>query len=185
MYVFWVVSIRNHRPSLLSASVPNPPISKLEIYWILCLCYRLTKLLLLVAAEREQSLNQAQMTGLQDVVSLTGLQLTGPCWLKVIQPADLILQHGRWAYLQLLHLCVYRRQSVNQQENLQFMYIFNKSVKRPVQIRHRANKSYYKVNQYQLIPEKKGTINTQSSKRYTDYCRCDIFTFWSNGVIGD
>lgn len=62
-------------------------------------CNRLTKLLLLVATEREQSLNEAQMTGLQDVVGLAGLQLAGPRRLKIIQPVDLILQHGCWADL--------------------------------------------------------------------------------------
>lgn len=89
-------------------------------------CNRRTKLLLLIAAEREQGLNEAQMTGQQDVVSLAGLQLTGPRWVKVIQPADLILQHSCRADQQLLHLCVYNKQSVNWRENLQMLYVFYK-----------------------------------------------------------
>ncbi len=63
----------------------------------------LTELLFLIAAEGQQGFNEAQVSGQQDVVGLTGLQLTGPSGLKIIKPAYLVLQHGRRTDLKLLH----------------------------------------------------------------------------------
>lgn len=63
----------------------------------------LTELLFLCAAEGQQGFDEAQVSGQQDVVGLTGLQLCGPGGLEIIQPADLILQHRCWPDLKLLH----------------------------------------------------------------------------------
>lgn len=63
----------------------------------------LTELLFLTAAEGQQGLNEAQVSGQQDVVGLAGLQLVGPSGLEIIKPADLVLQHGRRTDLKLLH----------------------------------------------------------------------------------
>lgn len=48
---------------------------------------------LLVAAEREQSLDEPEVSRQEDVVRLTRLHLRAPTGLKVVQPGDLVLQH--------------------------------------------------------------------------------------------
>lgn len=58
----------------------------------------LTEMFFLVAAEREQSLDESEMSCEQDVICLTGLHLRAPAGLKVVEPRDLILQHGGSAH---------------------------------------------------------------------------------------
>lgn len=61
-------------------------------------------MLLLVATEREQGLDEAEVSCQQDVVCFAGLHLRAPAGLKVVQPGNLILQHVGWAHVYYLHL---------------------------------------------------------------------------------
>ena len=54
----------------------------------------LTEMFFLVAAERKQGLDESEVSRQQDVVCLAGLHLRAPAGLKVVEPRDLVLQHG-------------------------------------------------------------------------------------------
>lgn len=53
----------------------------------------LTKKFLFFATEREQSLDESEVSCQEDVVCLTGLHLRAPAGLKVVKPRDLVFQH--------------------------------------------------------------------------------------------
>lgn len=64
----------------------------------------LTEVFLLLAAKRQQGLDESQVSGQEDVVRLAGLHLRAPAGLKVVQPRDFVLQHGGGDDLRRLHL---------------------------------------------------------------------------------
>lgn len=147
-------SLLNHTLifSLPETPQPPPPVSG-ELH-------SLTQVLLLAAAQRQECFDQAQVSGQEDVVRLAGLHLGGPTGLKVVQPGDLVLQHGGRAYFDHLHLggCRKRQQNVGfgkvlSLSSLKFGLVFkktNKQTKNSVHSLVRSSRSWHLRSKYSV-----------------------------------